>query len=76
MSATKTTYADVLKEDYMKRRKKPLGTGARFDALSAELKRTGAKDPDALAATIGRRKLGNQRFNALAAAGRRRKKRK
>lgn len=48
-----------------------LGTGARFKALSAKLaKRPGVKDPDALAAAIGRAKYGARRMAGWAAKGR------
>lgn len=48
----------------------------RFDALKAKLAdKPGVTDPAALAATIGRKKLGDKAFNARAAAGRRKKKR-
>jgi hypothetical protein len=53
--------------------KAKLGSGARFKALSAQLAAKGAKNPDALAAVIGRRKHGRKKMAALAAAGRRRK---
>ena len=43
-----------------------LGTGARFGALKASLAAKGAHDPGALAAYIGRRKLGKAKFTALA----------
>lgn len=57
--------------------KKPrLGTGKRFDQLTAKLRRKGAETPDALAAWIGRKKLGKKKFQELAAKGRKRKKRK
>ena len=46
--------------------------GARFKALEAELARRGAKNPAALAATIGRRKMGKAKFQAAAARGRKR----
>jgi len=53
--------------------KKPkLGTGERFAQLKAKLAKKGAKTPGALAAWIGRRKYGKAKFQALAAAGRRR----
>jgi hypothetical protein len=50
-----------------------LGSGERHRQLSAKLKKRGARNPDALAAWIGRRKFSKGRFQALAAAGRRRK---
>jgi hypothetical protein len=52
--------------------KKPeLGTGERFAQLKSKLaSRPGVTNPGALAAYIGRKKLGAGRFNRLAAAGR------
>lgn len=45
-----------------------------FDKLKGELAtKPGVTDPAALAATIGRKKLGADKFNAKAAAGRRKK---
>jgi hypothetical protein len=50
----------------------PLGSGERFRNLSSKLgQQKGVKDPDALAAFIGREKMGKSRFQELAAAGRR-----
>lgn len=46
-----------------------LGSGGRFKALSAKLAARGARDPDALAAYIGRRKYGAKKFAALARKG-------
>lgn len=47
-----------------------LGSGERFQALSDKLdNRKGVKDPDALAAYIGRRKYGKAKFQKLAARG-------
>lgn len=51
-------------------KKFPAGEGGRFAALKANLaKRKGIKTPGALAAFIGRRKFGNKKFQAMAAAG-------
>lgn len=50
--------------------KPKLGSGKRFSALSAALAQQGARDPDAMAAVIGRRKLGKARFANLASKGR------
>ena len=50
--------------------KPKLGSGARFAALKKKLAAQGAKDPGALAASIGRAKYGNKKFNKLAAAAR------
>jgi hypothetical protein len=47
-----------------------VGTGARFRSLTAKLAQTpGVRNPAALAAYAGRKKYGNKRFAALAAAG-------
>lgn len=55
------------------RGKPRLGSGRRFRSLVAELKKRGdVRDPGALAASIGRKKYGKKRFQALAAAGQRR----
>ncbi|MCX2726015.1 hypothetical protein OO015_00645 [Thermomicrobium sp. 4228-Ro] len=51
-------------------KKPPLGTGERFKQLTQKLKRKGVKDPEALAAWIGRQKYGKQRFQELATKGR------
>jgi hypothetical protein len=49
-----------------------LGSGERHRQLSAKLKKRGARNPDALAAWVGRRKFGKARYQQLAARGRRR----
>lgn len=54
-------------------RKPKLGSGARFRKLTEELARKGAKDPAALAASIGRAKYGKARFQRMAQAGRKRR---
>lgn len=54
-------------------KKPPLGSGERLEQLVQQLKRKGVKDPEALAAWIGRRKYG-KRFDELARKGRRKKK--
>lgn len=46
-----------------------LGSGKRFSALTAALAQQGARDPDALASVIGRRKYGKARFAQLSARG-------
>ena len=51
--------------------KKPkLGSGERFKQLKSKLKTKGVKDPEALAASIGRKKYGNKKFNSTAKMGR------
>lgn len=44
-----------------------LGSGARFKKLVAKVAAKGAKDPKAVAASIGRKKYGASRFGRLAA---------
>lgn len=57
-----------------------LGSGVRFAAVKAEIARRGlvsghpVRNPAAIAAVVGRKKLGAKKFNKLAAAGRRRHK--
>ena len=50
--------------------KPKLGSGKRFAALKSKLSRKGVRNPAALAAFIGRKKLGKARFQKLAAKGR------
>ena len=49
-----------------------LGQGGQFAALKKKLAKKGASNPAALAAYIGRRSEGKAKFQAQAAAGRRR----
>ena len=49
--------------------KAKLGTGARFKALTKKLAAKGAISPNALAAYIGRKKLGKTKFQKLAVKG-------
>lgn len=56
-------------------KKAPLGSGGRFKALTKSLAKRGARNPKALAASIGRRKYGPTAMAAMSAAGRRRKRR-
>lgn len=50
-----------------------LGGGGRFRKLASELAdKPDVRDPNALAAAIGRAKLGKQRMAQMSAAGRRR----
>lgn len=50
-----------------------LGSGARFKALVAKLRAQGVKDPEALAAKIGRKKFGKGKFQGIAAAAAKKK---
>lgn len=56
-------------------KKPPLWSGKRFEMLTRELEKKGAKNPEALAAWIGRKKYGRERFQKAAAAARRSKTR-
>jgi len=49
--------------------KAKLGTGTRFKRLKEVLAKKGAKDPAAVAAAIGRKKYGKERFQKLAQKG-------
>jgi hypothetical protein len=50
--------------------KSKLGSGARFKALESKIaKRGGVRNPAAVAASIGRKKYGAKKFQALATKG-------
>jgi hypothetical protein len=51
----------------------PPGSGANFKKVAASAAKSGARDPDAVAAAVGRRKYGKAAFQKMAAAGRKRK---
>ena len=55
--------------------KMKLGGGGRYEKLIGELEKKGVREPRALAAYIGRKKLGKAKFQSLAAKGRRRAER-
>lgn len=51
--------------------KKPkLGSGARFKAVEASARKSGASDPAAVAAAVGRKKYGAKKMARLAEKGR------
>ena len=53
--------------------KKPkLGSGVRFKKLANKMAREGVDDPDAVAASIGRKKYSNKGFQKLSEKGKRR----
>jgi hypothetical protein len=52
--------------------KMKLGGSGRYEKLVSSLESKGVKDPAALAASIGRKKLSKEKFQSLAAKGRRR----
>lgn len=54
--------------------KKPkLGTGERFKKVEASAKKSGARDPAAVAAAAGRKKYGAKKMASMAAKGRKKK---
>lgn len=50
--------------------KAPLGEGGRFAAVEESAAKSGARNPAAVAAAMGRKALGAKKFNRLAAKGR------
>ncbi len=50
----------------------PLGSGGRFAAVEASAKASGARNPGAVAAAIGRKKYGQKKMTAMSVAGRKR----
>ncbi len=58
---------------YKKARKKPLGEGSRFKAVEASARVSGAHNPDAVAAAVGRKKHGAGKMAKWAAKGRRKR---
>ena len=55
-----------------RKRKAKLGSGKRFKSLSRKLKKKGVRNPNALAASIGRKKFGKKKFQKMASKGRKR----
>jgi hypothetical protein len=53
-----------------------LGEGSRFKAVAESAKAGGAKNPEAVAATVGIKKYGKKKMTQLAAKGREKKRRK
>ena len=59
---------------YQRAKKKPLGEGSRFKAVAAAAKAGGAKNPEAVAAVVGRKKYGKKKMASLSAKARRKKR--
>jgi hypothetical protein len=57
------------------KRKPKLGSGKRFKQVEASARKSGARNPAAVAAAAGRKKHGAKKMAKLSAAGRRRKAR-
>lgn len=53
--------------------KAKLGSGARFKAVTKAAAKSGAKNPEAVAAAAGRAKWGSKRMAKLSAAARKKK---
>ena len=54
--------------------KKPkLGSGLRFKKLAHKMAKEGVEDPDAVAASIGRKKYGNKKMTDMAEKGKERR---
>lgn len=66
-SVVKVRYSFLVADKSMK-----VGGGGRYQKLVKSLADKGVRDPRALAASIGRKKYGAERFQEMAAAGRRR----
>lgn len=49
--------------------KAKLGSGARFKAVEKSAEKSGAKDPGAVAAAVGRKKYGQKKMTALSVKG-------
>ena len=62
------------RQEYKQAKKKPLGEGSRFKAIAKSAKLGGAREPEAVAAAVGRKKYGQKKMTRLAVAGRKRKK--
>ena len=54
--------------------KAPLGQGGRFAAVVKSAKASGARNPAAVAAAVGRKKYGAKKMAAMSAAGRKKAK--
>jgi hypothetical protein len=52
-------------------KKAKLGSGARFKAVAKAAAKSGAKDPNAVAAMVGMKKYGKAKMQQMAKAGRR-----
>lgn len=51
--------------------KAKLGSGSRFKKVEEEAKKSGAKNPAAVAAAAGRKKLGKEKMSELSQKGKR-----
>ena len=58
------------------KKKPPLGSGARFKAIVKEAEESGAENPEAVAAAMGRKAHGQKKMTEWATAGKRRRAKK
>ena len=58
------------RKGYQRAKKKPLGEGSRFQAIVKSAQLGGAREPEAVAAAVGRKKYGPKKMARLAAQGR------
>lgn len=56
----------------MRSKKPKLGSGERFKELANKMAREGMDNPNAVAASIGRKKYGNKRMQRMSIQGRKR----
>ena len=54
--------------------KPKLGSGARFKSVEKAAAKSGAKDPAAVAAAVGRKKYGDKKMEQMAKAGKKKAK--
>ncbi len=59
-------FSKVLEEEHFPGK---LGTGTRFENAKKTFAKEGVKNPEALAAAIGRKKYGKKKFQKLSKAG-------
>ena len=62
------------RREYQEAKRKPLGKGSRFKAIVKSARLGGAKNPEAVAASIGIKKYGQKKMTKMAVAGKKRKK--
>ena len=74
--AKKSTLAQrrAARKEYEQAAKKPVGKGSRFKAIAKSAKLGGAREPEAVAAAVGRAKFGQKKMTKMAVAGKKRKK--
>ena len=70
--AKKSTLAQrrAARREYEQAAKKPVGEGSRFKAIAKSAKLGGAREPEAVAAAVGRAKYGPKKMARFAAQGR------